>query len=112
MFKLLLFSVLLGTGLTCSCEPSGASLLRSRRTAICDNFQEMTNVFAVTVQDIYCKCLVTEKVRNRFSCIKFVPDGNGAVSGEAQETFYCNTEPSYTFLYETCAMVSTTIAGM
>ncbi len=109
MYRLLLFTVLLGTGLSCSCVPGSFS--RSRSSTICDDFSSSINVFAVTVQDIYCKCLVTENVQNRFSCIKFVPDGNGAASGEAQETFYCNSTDIYFNYYLECNVVSEIIGS-
>ena len=109
MYKLLVFCVLIGTGLSCGCGPNSFS--RSRHDAICDDFEGTNNIFSATVQEVYCKCLVTENVLDRFSCIKFVPDGEGTVNGETQETFSCATEPSYSSYYQTCEVVSEALSG-
>ena len=109
MYKLLVFYVLIGTGSSCGCGPD--SLSRSRHDAICDDFEGTNNIFSATVQEVYCKCLVTENVLDRFSCIKFVGDGEGTVNGETQKTFSCATEPSYSSYYQTCEVVSEALSG-
>ena len=109
MYKLLVLCVLLGTGLSCSCVPGSFS--KSRRDAICDDFERTDNIFSATVQEVFCKCLVTENVRNRFSCIKFVSGGEGTVNGETQETFFCDTAVGYAHEYLECSTVSEQVSS-
>ena len=108
---LLLFSFLSPrTTLGCSCVENFMS--KPRRSTICDGFEREDNVFAVTVQTSYSKCLVyNSTVYDPFSCLKY-EYVDGVVTVTTQESFSCNeTSPQYRYFYRPCDDVAAEITG-